>query len=85
MIYPTVHHNGTHPNDLLAQITEAATELTKALGALQNAAPNGRDYCPQGNGAITTAIGEHNARVAAVTKVIKELEDIGMHIIRATE
>ena len=83
MIFPTVHLNGTGRQALLDQLCEASAAINDALKALSNAMPNGRDYYTQPGNAISTAIVEHSARVAALVKVRDELMEIAEHIIDA--
>lgn len=60
---PTVHLNGTSREELIRQLQQAVTALMEAHYALENAAPHGRDYYPQGEGAIQQAIAEHRERL----------------------
>lgn len=46
MRIPTVHMNGTSPEDLLEQLVRAHQAVAGALEALDAASPNGRDYYP---------------------------------------
>ena len=52
----------------------------KAVEALDLAAPNGRDYYPQGNHAIGEAMREHTERVKPLLKAMRDLEAINEHI-----
>jgi len=76
MTKPTVHLNGTHRKDLYIQYSDAIAALRDAITALQNAAPNGRDYYPQGDLAIYRAQDEHAARLCKLGEVKKELEGL---------
>lgn len=71
---PTVHLNGTARSDLADGYIEALSALKSAKKCLQDAAPNGRDYYPQGGDAIGKAMKEHWDRLARVEAVISELE-----------
>ena len=73
MMIPTVHLNGTSAGELIGQLEAASRALDTAIGALCEAGPNGRDYYPQGPAALTTAIGEHSARVKALREVNADL------------
>ena len=73
MKVPTVHLNGTSKAALLEQAYSAAEALTRALDALAEASPNGRDYYPQGDGALAQALTEHRQRVEAVRRVRDEM------------
>lgn len=76
MIHPTIHINGTSKNELLEQWNNAYGALIDARRALTNAAPNGRDYYPQGLSAITTAVAEHEARVFKIDSILNEIENL---------
>ena len=73
MMIPTVHLNGTSKNELLAQVEEAQRGVSVALRAMSSAAPNGRDYYPQGPSAYAEAEREHLARVNKLVDVRQEL------------
>jgi hypothetical protein len=80
MIKPTIHLNGTSKAALLEDWEKAHEALTLGLRLLCQAAPNGRDYYPQGNAAIFQAQEEHIARCRKVTEVIKDLEELSESI-----
>lgn len=73
---PTIHSNGTSEESLLEQFGDARVAILKAQEALAKAAPNGRDYYPQGDAALRKAQDEHRARVDALTRVEQELYEI---------
>jgi len=73
---PTIHLNGTAREALEAQLEDANQALAAALEALQAAAPNGRDYYPQGPEAIALAAEQHAGRVRAVSAVRDEIQQI---------
>lgn len=73
---PTVHMNGTGKDELLEQhiaVLEACRALTRALNA---ANPNGRDYYPQGAGALSAALAQHAARLLQVQTIAREINEI---------
>ena len=76
MITPTIHLNGTSKAELLEQLRNAYTAVRNAQKVLQEAAPNGRDYYPQGPGAILQAQSEYESRLTRLQDVAKELEEI---------
>lgn len=76
MITPTVHLNGTSGGALLEQILKARAALDAALDAMREAEPNGRDFYPQGNNAINTAIAEHLARIKSVEGVLQQYDGL---------
>ena len=61
MKIPTVHLNGTSKAELLRQVEAAAAGIRDAQRWLEAAGPNGRDYYPQGEGALREACAERNA------------------------
>jgi hypothetical protein len=73
---PTVHLNGTSRDELQRQIFFAITAIENAIRKLNNAAPNGRDYYPQGQNAWGKANDQHVARVGKLVAVVDELEAI---------
>jgi hypothetical protein len=80
MMKPTIHLNGTSRDELLRQLTTAGGALRKAIGALSDAAPHGRDYYPQGSSAITKATAEHVSRLSRLQSVYEELEALAEHV-----
>jgi hypothetical protein len=80
MLTPTIHLNGTSGEDLLEQYTKAHDAVRKAIDALYEARPNGRDYYVQGPTALGYAQREHEARIAALRKVQEDLVAIGESI-----
>ena len=80
MIKPTIHLNGTSAGDLYEQYSAQISLLRSAVSAMANNGPNGRDYYPQGNGAIFEAMEEHNKRIGRVQRVIEELEELQAHV-----
>jgi hypothetical protein len=73
IIYPTVHLNGTAADDLANQLADALSALQEAQAKLALAAPNGRDYYPQGPAASQAAYTQHAARHNALQGVANEL------------
>jgi len=80
MMVPTLHLNGTSRVELLNQQLEALQALRLARLAMRAAAPNGRDYYPQGKGAFEKADSEHAARVRAIDDLLTNLEALAMAI-----
>lgn len=76
MTIPTIHLNGTSGQELLDQVLNACHSLNTALSALDNAAPNGRDYYTQGPAALPMAQNEHQARVTKVRGVLDEMQQL---------
>jgi hypothetical protein len=80
MILPTIHMNGTSAAALLEGYCDAISAVHAALEALARAAPNGRDYYPQGPNACAQADGEHDARKRALVGVLDELQTLAEHV-----
>ena len=76
MLVPTVHLNGTSAENLTRQLIEARRALRNALQAVDETAPNGRDYYPQGEGAIGVATREHLSRLERIQAVLGELNEM---------
>jgi hypothetical protein len=83
MIVPTVHLNGSGRKSLLDGLERAGSALHEAIKALDDIAPNGRDYYPQGEGAFKQASAEHQVRVARLAGVLHELSQIAEAIADA--
>ena len=79
MMLPTIHMNGTSARALRWGYCEAISAIQAALDALASAAPNGRDYYPQGPDACAQADAEHDARKHALIKVMNELQVLAEH------
>jgi len=80
MTLPTIHLNGTGAQALLDGYIDAGQAVRAAIDALQAAAPNGRDYYPQGAGVIGWATQEHNERCAKLRAVYAELQALAEHV-----
>lgn len=68
VILPIIHLNGDRPETLVAELSTAYHALIAALAALQQCAPNARNYYPQ-DGLYVQACAQHQARVDAITAV----------------
>ncbi len=73
---PTVHLNGTNGDDLAGKLEEAQRSLARAMAALGEAAPNARDYYPQGDAAYGKARAEHDARAKKLKEVLSDLDTL---------
>ena len=78
---PTIHLNGTSRERLAEDYANAAGAVRKAINALNDAAPNGRDYYPQGDAAIGEATREHLERLHKLEAVRDELSAIAQAIL----
>lgn len=73
-VTPIPHLNGTALERLLQDRKDAANALRRALTALADTAPNGRDYYLTAEGRFEKAKAQHARRVDAVAGVLAELE-----------
>jgi len=73
---PTVHLNGTSRDELRRAYENASQAVFRALDAVAQASPNGRDYYPQGPDAIITAGKQHRERTKKLHEVLEELQAI---------
>jgi len=77
---PTVHLNGTSVESLLHAYS-AALDAAHALStALREAAPNARDYYPQGDDAFNQARAENDRDLDALEGTIIRLAKIVRHL-----
>jgi hypothetical protein len=77
---PTIHLNGTSKAALLDGYLDAVSAVFAATEALSEAAPNARDYYPQGDDAFKQAQDEHNARMMKLNSVLFELQQLAEHV-----
>lgn len=80
---PTIHLNGTSGEELARQVKDAADAVYTAIGALRNAAPNARDYYPQGDNAFRDATAAHWAHVESLQATYTALADVYEALIDA--
>jgi hypothetical protein len=80
MMVPTIHLNGDSRETLIGQCQKANEALWDAINALNEMAPNGRNYYPQGTDALGKAVAEHRARMNSLYTVKKEIENMMMAI-----
>jgi predicted HAD superfamily phosphohydrolase len=74
LIVPILHLNGTSKQELVQLRCQAYRALDKAIEALKNMAPHGRDYYPV-PGLLTKAQEQHLRRLKALADVQAELEE----------
>jgi len=77
---PTIHLNGTSPEALLDAYKVATGALRRAIECLHDAAPNARDYYPQGDDATRAATREHVSRAERLRSVLEELFELYEHV-----
>jgi len=75
-ILPTIHSNGTSPEDLRDKATTAGQRITDALAALSETSPNARDYYPQGEGAYKEALEAHEKRFRALCTIRDDMAEL---------
>lgn len=80
MMKPTLHLNGTSREELQRQLDAASDACREAMQALMAAAPNGRDYYPQGYDALGEAFREHTARLQKLADVRNDIEVLREHV-----
>jgi hypothetical protein len=73
MMTPTIHLNGTSAKELAEQFANAYSALGEAIRAVNQAAPNGRDYYPQGQSAINEAMAEHRTRIETLNRLRQDM------------
>jgi hypothetical protein len=79
---PSVHMNGDTREELL-RINRAAYDAATALiDALYEAAPNGRNFYPQGPDAMGKAVAQHHSRVNRAEGIKAELAEIVHSLMR---
>lgn len=85
MMLPTIHLNGTSAEELYKQVDTAYDAIQLAYKRLREAAPNGRDYYPQGPREIYQAENEHFDRLKRLESIQDELEKIMEHLTAQME
>jgi ferritin len=79
---PVVNLNGSSPNELIRQNTQAGEAIHQAITALTHAAPHGRDYqTHQDPEAFAQAQREHRDRIQALIRVRGELQEIVLDLM----
>lgn len=80
LVPPTIHSNGTSKKELV-ELRVAVTEAAQALlDAMKLAAPNARDYYPQGHEALSLARAAWLERMEAVERLQDEVQRDAMKI-----
>ena len=85
MTMPCIHLNGTSATELTAQLTAAYRACNAAIEALQEAAPNARDYYVISPEAYPAARREHEARMHRLADIQHELLAIMENIDEQTD
>jgi hypothetical protein len=81
LIKPTIHLNGSSRKSFEREYEAASEALSKALEALSEMTPNGRDYYVQSNTALTEAVTQHRARMAKIVEVKAEVDALWEHLV----
>ena len=68
--------NGDSKATLLSDNAAARDAINNAIDIVAKAAPNGRNFYPQGDGAINEAIAQHIKRVECLEAIRQEFEKI---------
>ena len=79
MIKPTIHLNGTHPQDLADGYVAALRAVNDAIDAVSNVEFNARDYYVHGPDAWKQAVKEMRERVVVLEKLSAEFLDLASH------
>lgn len=82
---PVIHLNGTSPEYLLSTLGSAAEAVSAAIVAVNETAPNARDYYSQGSDAIGIASVEHASRMDRLREVLLEIQQITEAIMEQTQ
>ncbi len=83
MQLPTIHSNGTSRIRLVESLCEVSNKLNDAYESMREAAPNGRDYYPQGPEALQQATREHLDRMRRLDEIKAEVDALAYAIDRA--
>lgn len=85
MRIPSVHLNGTSFPGLMDPVRDAGAAVRRAIEALGECAPHGRDYYLQKGDALKEATDEHLARVSRLQSVLSELQELAEGIQAARD
>jgi len=83
--FPTLHSNGSGAAALTEGLCDASEALRGAIAALEQSAPNARDYYIISDTAFSRARDQHVARVRALMKIRTEIESIVAHVADQTD
>ncbi len=79
---PLVHLNGTGKRSLVEQLCNSSDAVRKAIDALCQGAPHGRDYYLKGGDAYKQARAEHDDRLSRLQGVLDELDELTVAVDR---
>jgi hypothetical protein len=80
LVTPTIHLNGSGRNALVEKVCCSMDGVRKAIEALSDASPHGRDYYPQGNDAYLKAELAWQQRLGLLRDLYKELVEHAQEI-----
>ena len=80
LVTPSIHLNGTSKRELVEQRLAVMDAARALLEAMKGAAPNGRDYYPQAEGAFLKAATAWNERREMVLRLLSDVELQAMEI-----
>lgn len=84
IVFPLIHTNGTHPDELIQQQREIKLAASILYKALADACPHARDYYPLGNDIAAKAYEEHKQRLIAVAQIKQDADRTISRIYRQT-
>lgn len=79
MMKPSIHLNGSPASRLAEAYLEAGSALYKAMRALEETAPNARDYYVQSDTAYSVAQKEHRERLLKLQSIINDMQELHEH------
>ena len=77
---PTVHMNGTGADELIEGFVECYRALGEAMAAIAKHGPHGRDYYPQGDAALNSALREHRERLQQLDTMRADFLALAEHV-----
>ena len=83
MLTPTIHLGGDRREQLQDDACDAILAVRVAIRALEKIYPNGRNYYPQGPGAIGHAMTDYRTMIAKLESVLAEIDDLAIAICDA--
>ena len=82
---PTIHLNGTSAHELFEALDTAIDAIRVGQKRLAQAAPNGRDYYPQGSEGVSEAVNQHERRYDDLQGILAELTEMRDHVAKVME
>jgi hypothetical protein len=85
MTAPTINNNGTSQARLLEQFSDARAAIDKAISALRETAPHGRDFMTAPEGSFEAARTAFWERMDALQEISSDLMTVEVQIARQTQ